>query len=175
MRCWVYRLCIVTAGCPSVRPVCLSGRSTATAMCGWFAAELRRVQQISTDSGHIHSCSVMCLSCVCSGYRHVESRGRRFNTRVDLLKQRSRLVRSNMIPHTSLDFSFSIFEYSVYSRSKFLNRPTLFDINILTIHCVMHRIFIFNHMFVYFLDNFGSESYFYVSLFCLKSFELLAV
>jgi len=36
----------VTVVCPSV---CLSGRSTAAAVCGWFAAERGRLQQISID------------------------------------------------------------------------------------------------------------------------------
>jgi len=45
MRSRVY----VTLGCPSNDlSVCLFRRSTAAAMCGWFAAE--RVQQITTDS-----------------------------------------------------------------------------------------------------------------------------
>jgi len=47
MRSRVY----VTLGCPSNDlSVCLFRRSTAAAMCGWFAAERRRVQQITTDS-----------------------------------------------------------------------------------------------------------------------------
>jgi len=47
MRSRVY----VTLGCPSSDPsVCLFRRSTAAAMCGWFAGERGRVQQITTDS-----------------------------------------------------------------------------------------------------------------------------
>jgi len=59
------RLCIVAMSVSL--SVCLSRRSTAAATCGWFAAELRRGQQMSIDRCQRPSCGSVMLKAEVNG------------------------------------------------------------------------------------------------------------